>query len=141
LKIRKPEWVTSIQTKSKYRIEDGFLVFDLKLTKNDQIELEFAAEVKVNKDLNHEKSFSYGALVYAKPIAAIGKTGRSYVPGFEDLTYSPIDTARYEFIPNHGAHFKDGKISLSLKNRDTHKIENLELIPIGKTILRQVSFK
>lgn len=141
LKIRKPEWVTSIQTKSKYRMEDGFLVFDLKLTKNDQIELEFAAEVKVNKDLNHEKSFSYGALVYAKPIAAIGKTGRSYAPGFEDLTYSPIDTARYEFIPNHSAHFKDGKISLSLKNRDTHKIENLELIPIGKTILRQVSFK
>lgn len=141
LKIRKPAWATSIQTKSNYRMEDGFLVFEQEFTNNDQIALEFAAEVKVNEDLNNEKSFSYGALVYAKPITAIGNTGRTYAPGFVDLTYSPADTTRYEFIPNHDAHFKDGKISLNLKNRDTHKIENLELIPIGKTILRQVSFK
>ena len=141
LKIRKPEWATSIQTKSNYRMEDGFLVFEQEFSNNDQIALEFAAEVSVNEDLNHEKSFSYGALVYAKPISSIQHKGKSYAVGFEDLTYSPVDSTRYEFIPNHGAHFEDGKICLSLKNRDTHKIENLELIPIGKTILRQVSFK
>ena len=138
--IRKPEWATSIKTKNNYSLENGFLVFEKEFNKTDQIELEFEAGVIVKEDLNHEKYFCHGALVYARHIAAIGKTGRSYAPGFEDLTYSPVDTSRYEFIPNHRAHFKDGKISLYLKNRDTHKIEPLELIPIGKTILRQVSF-
>ena len=138
--LKKKKKKRNIKTKNNYSLENGFLVFEKEFNKTDQIELEFEAGVIVKEDLNHEKYFCHGALVYARHIAAIGKTGRSYAPGFEDLTYSPVDTSRYEFIPNHRAHFKDGKISLYLKNRDTHKIEPLELIPIGKTILRQVSF-
>jgi len=140
LKIRKPEWALSIQTKEKYRIEDGYLVFDPEVLKNDQIELEFMTDVQVSEDLNHEKYFSYGALIYAKPIKAIEHKGKVYAPGFIDLTYSPADSGRYEFIANQQARFGDGKISTSLKNVITQKIEKVELIPLGKTILRQVTF-
>jgi len=140
LKIRKPEWAISIQTKEDYQIEEGYLVFNRKYLQNDQIELEFKAEVQVKEDLNHEKYFTFGALIYAKPIGAIEHTGKVYASGFFDLTYSPTDSGRYGFIANHRASFKDGKISVNLKNKTTQKPEKLELIPLGKTILRQVSF-
>jgi len=141
LRVRKPEWAKSIQTKENYRLEEGYLVFDREFSKNDQIDLEFMAEVTVKEDLNHEKYFSYGSLVYARPIAATEQKDRTYAPGFEDLTYFPLDTCQYEFIQNHGARFKDGKISLYLKDKTTQNTVNLELVPLGKTILRQVSFK
>jgi len=140
LKIRKPEWARSIQTRENYRLENGFLVFDRKFSENDQIELDFQAEVQIKEDLNHEKYFNYGALVYAKSIGATEHRGKIYAPGFEDLTYSPIDSNRYEFIRNHHAKFQDGKIFVNLKNKTSQKTENLELIPLGKTILRQASF-
>jgi uncharacterized protein len=141
LKIRKPEWAKSIQTKEHYRLEDGYLVFDREFSKNDQIELEFKADVKVKEDLSHEKYFSYGALIYAKPIEAIEHTGKVYAPGFIDLTYSPTDSSRYELITKQKAKFLDGKIMIDLKNKNTQKMESAELIPLGKTILRQVSFR
>jgi uncharacterized protein len=140
IKIRKPEWAISVQTKENYRIEEGYLVFDRKFLQNDQIELEFKADVQVKEDLNHEIYFSYGALIYAKPIKAIEHTGKVYAPGFVDLTYSPIDSGRYEFITNHRTSFHNGKISIYLRNKTTKKTEKVELIPLGKTVLRQVSF-
>jgi hypothetical protein len=97
--------------------------------------------VLVKEDLNHEKYFSFGALIYAKAIAATAQKGKIYAPGFEDLTYSPMDSSRFEFFQNHKAIFQEGKISVNLKNKVTQKTEKLELIPVGKTILRQVSFK
>jgi DUF1680 family protein len=141
LKIRKPEWAKSIVTNEKYKFENGFLIVDRYFSKNDRIDLEFTTEVMVKEDLNHEIYFSYGALIYAKPIAATEQKGKIYAPGFEDLTYSPLDSIRYEFIQNHQARFRDGKISVNLKNKTTQKTEKLELIPVGKTILRQVSFR
>ena len=140
MKIRKPEWAISVETKEKYRLEDGYLVFDREVLKIDQIELEFKTDVQVKEDLNHEKYFSYGALIYARPIKAIELTGKVYAPGFIDLTYSPADSSKYEFITNQQARFRGGKISISLKNKTTKKTEKVELIPLGKTILRQVSF-
>jgi DUF1680 family protein len=141
LKIRIPEWAISIKTKEKYTLENGFLLLERNFSKNDKIELEFTTDVIVKEDLNHEKYFSYGALVYAKPISATEHKGKVYAPGFEDLTYSPIDSSRYEFILNHQARFRDGKISVYLKNITTQNTEKLELYPFGKTILRQVSFR
>ena len=140
LKIRKPEWAKSIETKEKYQLKNGFLVFDRSFSKNDQIELEFHAEIQIKEDLNHEKYFSYGALVYARPIAATEQKGKVYAPGFEDLIYSPTDSSRYIFIENNQAKFQDGKIFVNLKNKKTQQPEPIELIPLGKTILRQAGF-
>jgi len=140
LKIRNPRWAKSISTKEKYKLENGFLVFDRKFSNTDQIELEFQAEVKITEDLNHEKYFSYGALFYAKPIAATEQKGKVFSPGFEDFTYSPMDSARYGYIENNEATFQDGKIRVNMKNKKLQKTETLELIPLAKTILRQAGF-
>ncbi|MGA3013034.1 MAG: beta-L-arabinofuranosidase domain-containing protein [Bacteroidales bacterium] len=141
LKIRKPAWVKSIKTSEKYHEENGFLVIDRLFKTHDQIALEFIADVQVKEDLNHEKYFTYGALIYARSIKATELTGRVYAPGYEDLNYSPSDSTRYEYLENHKALYRDGVIYVDLRNAATKKTEQVRLIPFGKTILRQVSFK
>jgi 5-methylcytosine-specific restriction enzyme subunit McrC len=38
------------------------------------------------------------------------------------------------------ATFSNGQIKIKAKNKKTNQLENITLIPFGKTILRQVSF-
>lgn len=140
LKIRKPSWSMDIITKEKYTIENDFLVFNRPFAKEDRIEIEFKAKVQIKEDLNNEKYFSYGALFYAKPIEAIEQRGKSYFSKFNDFTYQPTGNQRYQFVEEHQAKFKDGQITIKAKNKTTHEIEIITLIPFGKTILRQVSF-
>ncbi len=141
LKIRKPQWAIAVRTNEKYTLKDGFMLIDRTFGKDDQVELEFLADVLVKEDLNREKYFTYGALVYARPIVATEMTGKIYAPGFEDLNYKPADSTRYEYLKNLKISCQDGKIRVNLKNVKTKKTESVELIPFGKTILRQVSFK
>lgn len=140
LKIRKPSWVKQIVTNEKYTIENDFIVFNRKFKKQEALTLEFKAEVEIKKDLNNENYFSYGALFYAKPNEAFEQKGKSYFTNFDDLTYKPKDNHRFEFIEENQASFKNGQITIKAKNKTTQQIENITLIPFGKTILRQVSF-
>jgi DUF1680 family protein len=140
IKVRKPAWAKSIRTNSVYTIENGLIVFENGLSKNHLIELEFLTDVKVKEDLNREKYFSYGALIYARPIAATEIKGKEYASGFDDYMYLPKDSSMYEFIKKNNARYTDGKIILKLNNRKTGKPEKVELIPFGKTVLRQASF-
>jgi hypothetical protein len=94
----------------------------------------------IKEDVNNEKYFSYGPLFYAKPIEAIELRGRTYFTNFHDLTYKPKDKYHYQFIEDNQATFKNGQILMKAKNKTTQNIENITLIPFGKTILRQVSF-
>ena len=140
LKIRKPSWAINITTKENYSIENGFLVFNRPFAKLDAIEIEFNAKVQIKEDLNNEKYFSYGALLYAKPIEAIEQKGKSYFTNFDDLTYKPKDNNRFQFIEKNEPIFNNGQITIKAKNSTTNLIETISLIPFGKTILRQVSF-
>jgi len=140
LKIRKPSWVKQIVTNEKYTIENDFIVFNRKFKKQEALTLEFKAEVEIKKDLNNENYFSYGALFYAKPIEAFEQKGKSYFTNFDDLTYKPKDNNRFQFVEENQATFNKGQITIKAKNKTTQQIENITLIPFGKTILRQVSF-
>jgi DUF1680 family protein len=140
IKIRKPSWAKGIMTNEKYTIENNFMVFSRKFNAQDTIAVEFSTEVQIKEDLNREKYFRYGALFYAKPIEAIEQKGKSYSTHFDDLFYLPKDNARFQFMEDHNATFREGKITVKAKNKTTNQVEKITLIPFGKTILRQVSF-
>jgi DUF1680 family protein len=140
IKIRKPAWATKVITNESYVLENDFIIIDRKFGNEDKIQIEFKTEIQIKEDKNQEKYFSYGALFYARPIEAIEQRGKSYFTHFDDLTYKPIDTNRFEFIEDNQASFKNGQMILKAKNKTTNQIENIRLIPFGKTILRQVSF-
>ncbi|MCP9768608.1 hypothetical protein EGI22_11845 [Lacihabitans sp. LS3-19] len=140
LKIRKPEWVKNIITREKFSIEDGYIVIEREFQKNDEFSINFTTYIAIKEDLNKEKYFKYGAIVYAKPIASISEIGKSYADAFNDLTYKPKSNQRFKFVENHKATYKNGNIIAQLKNLENNKIEPVTLIPFGKTVLRQTSF-
>ncbi len=140
IKIRKPSWATKVVTDEKYVLENEFLIFDRKFAKEDTINLEFNANVQIKEDVNHEKYFTYGALFYAKSIEAIEQKGKTYATNFDDLIYIPKEKNSYQFILENQAKYDNGKIEIKAKNKLNNQIETIKLVPIGKTILRQVSF-
>jgi len=129
------------KTNEKYWVENGFIIIERSFRKSDQVELEFLTEIRVREDLNHEKYFTYGALMYALPIAASGQKGRVHAPGFEDLYYEPVNSTVFEYHDKLQAKYLKGEIWLTLKNAKTKQPEKVRLIPLGKTILRQVTFR
>ncbi|MFZ4725681.1 MAG: beta-L-arabinofuranosidase domain-containing protein [Paludibacter sp.] len=141
LKIRIPEWADSIVTKVSYIIENGFIIIDRKFAKTNMINLEFRTTVRIKENLNQEKYFSYGALVFAKPFVANEIKGRVYAPEYEDIMYKPDNYTQYDFVKDNNATYANGKINLKLKNKSTNTNEQIELVSFGKTVLRQVTFK
>jgi len=140
IKIRKPSWALKVITNESYTLENEFLVIDRKLGKEDKIQIEFTAEINIKEDANKEKYFTYGSLFYAKSIEAIEQKGKSYLNNFDDLFYISKNKKSYQFINENNAKFDNGKIQIKAKDNFNNEIETIDLIPFGKTILRQVSF-
>ena len=140
IKIRKPSWATKVLTNDSYTIDNEFLVFDRKIGKEDKIQIEFLTEIQIKEDANKEKYFSYGPLFYAKSFESIEQKGKSYLTNFDDLFYVSKDKSSYQFIIDNQAKYENGKIEIKAKNKSNNQIETIQLVPFGKTILRQVSF-
>ena len=140
IKIRKPSWVTKIITKEKYSENEGYIEIERTFHTADIIDIEFQTEATITKTIYNEHYFSYGALYYAKPIDAIEIKGKSYAKGFEDLNYKPKEISKYTYIENSDFEYKNGTFTIWAKKSLRDKKEQIELIPLGKTILRQASF-
>lgn len=141
LRIRKPAWVQNVRSSRAYRWSGGYLIFDLEQPETE-ISIEFEAPVKVEKTVNGEHYFRQGALVYARPLEdreQVTKTHR--VPGFFDYQYTPVEDSRFDFADGQVPVAMDGnRIGVVLRNRRTGDRQEQLLIPMGKTILRQVTF-
>ena len=140
LKIRKPIWVKSVKTTEQFRIENDFIVIEKEFSANDVVNLSFETEIQVKTDNTGTHYFTYGALLFALPIQAKEITGKNYKSNFVDFTYEPISRTRYTYKSNEKAKYINGIIETNFLNQNTNKLEKVELIPIGKTILRQVTF-
>ena len=85
--------------------------------------------------------FAYGANFYAYPIKSEEIKGREYAPGYADYYYKAKEKAGiYRYLDDNGAVYEKGKIVVRLGNVNTGKIESVELVPLGKTVLRQAAF-
>lgn len=140
IKIRKPTWAKKIRTKEKYRIESGFIIIEREFSTDDSINFSFESEVQIKSDNAGAHYFTYGALLYALPIEAMEIEGKNYIKNLTDFTYKPVSPVKYSFKSCRKANYKNGKIQTKLTNQNTGKLEKVELIPLGKTILRQASF-
>jgi len=141
VKIRKPTWVKSISTKEKYTLENDFIVISRKFNVEDAIRLNLSAEVMIKADNNNKKYFSYGPLIFGKSIEAEEILAKTYATGFSDFNYQPVSSNKYLLEKTANATYKNGIITTELINQQTNKVEKVQLIPMGKTILRQVTFE
>jgi DUF1680 family protein len=140
LKIRKPNWVAKINTNEKFKIQNAFIVIEREFSVNDIVYISFEAEVQIKTDNTGNHYYTYGALLYALPINSLEIAGKNYNANFTDFTYEPVSPVKYLFKEGVKANYKNGKILTKLINQNTGKLEKIELLPIGKTILRQASF-
>jgi DUF1680 family protein len=140
LKVRKPGWALHIKTNEKYKIVDEYIVIEREFLAEDNVAFTFLAEVKVNQDNTKAFYFSYGALLYALPIDAKEIIGKRYKDTFTDILYAPVSQTRYVFQKGESIRYKKGKVYTRLLNKNTNKPEDVVLLPMGKTILRQVTF-
>ena len=104
------------------------------------MDISFETDIKIKTDNTGSHYFTYGAMLYALPINAKEITGKTYMGNFIDFTYEPTSPERYSFKEGVKTKYEKGKIQTKLINQNTGKLEQVELIPIGKTVLRQVTF-
>ncbi len=144
LKIRRPLWANKIIVSEEYREEKGFIIIHRRWKGEQSVNIQFFPEVQVLQDINGEYYFTYGALVLARPIQSIGKQTKTYpLKGFRDMTYRPVTMNVLEFADEKVKQTKPGRLEFStaLYNPVSRKNEAVILIPIGQTILRQLTFK
>jgi uncharacterized protein len=147
IKIRKPLWVNKFSVSGDWIEKDGFIVIHKTWKNNDKISARFFTQPEVKKDANNEYYFTYGALVLAHPIEVTENITRNYpLQGFHDFQYRPVSLAVYKYIDDNKPAIAIGnkdklEFAISMFNPVSQKIENIQLVPMGKTILRQVSFK
>jgi DUF1680 family protein len=143
LKIRKPVWAKTIKLNVPYEEKSGFIYIRKQWTGIEKINLAFEPAIEVKQTLDNEIYFTYGPLVLARPIEAIEIKTKEYgVKDFFDTHYKPAGIIEYGY-KGGDIKKKEGQLvfEAALFNQQSQKIENVFLIPIGKTILRQVSFK
>lgn len=145
LKIRKPDWAKQFSLNLPYKVENGFIVITKQWGKSEKVVVNFERVIETKQDLKGEHYFVYGNLVLAHPINAKDKTTKTYsLSGFRDVAYSPENLVVYQYVNNKVEKKTAGSemvFTTNVYNPQTKQTEKVELLPMGKTILRQVTFK
>ncbi|MBB1283791.1 glycoside hydrolase family 127 protein [Flavisolibacter sp. BT320] len=144
LKIRKPAWASQVKSSETYTVRDGYLLFQFSRSPTHPLTLQFEAQVQVKNDRAGDYYFSYGPLVLAHPITGTQTVTRQYtVAGLQESIYTPDNLTIYRFA--EGEIKKDESQELvfytQLYNPKTAKNEPVTLVPMGTTILLQVTFR
>ena len=94
LRLRVPGWATEVvlddTSAAHSRREGDHIVVDRPWSGRDVVTVSFVAEIVEHTALDGSVGFSYGALVFAWPIAATEVSVADYpLPGFHDVEYRP----------------------------------------------------
>ncbi len=162
LYFRKPAWAESINfVGGDAVLEDGYYKITKTWNNGDVVQLSFDNKLQAKEYHNGEKYFQRGPLVFAYDIPHRTASVKEYnVNGFRDYEVFST-TASYEdfripsnkdnqrnfsYIKGNPADGKtqwyDHKLHLSgqLLNSKTNEMQEVKLVPMGKTVLRRVTF-
>jgi DUF1680 family protein len=138
LKIRKPEWDKGFTLDTGYEEDGEYIIIRKKWSGKEVLNLDFKVEIEKNT-INDEVYFTYGRLVLALPIEAIEIPKKVYTDDFQDFEYAHKNLIIYKYLDEIPVKEQD-HFHINLYNPVKQKPDYKELIPIGKTILRQVTF-
>ncbi|MFH0760249.1 MAG: beta-L-arabinofuranosidase domain-containing protein [Bacteroidota bacterium] len=145
IKLRKPSWIQGFTINAEYREKNNYIRIRKAWKTGDEIILRFSPGISVNQDVKNENYFTYGPLVLAHPIDGKSITVKEFpLPGFRDLHVKPVTCSKYRYDPAGKIRIKDQQglvFEAVLINEKTGEPETVELVPMGRTILRQVTFK
>lgn len=151
--VRKPDWSDGVEDESIFdTLDNGFYVLSKEWNDGDALTVKFKNEIKVNTANNNEAYVQKGPLVYAMEIPHREETIKSYGNDFRDYYCLPegdsykdlmLSEANFEFKSGFSSNsYYESEIYIKgdFFNTKTQQLENLRLIPIGKTTLRRTTF-
>jgi DUF1680 family protein len=150
LSIRKPDWTSqtlitvngtdAVPGRSNVAdVKGGFYVIRRIWKKGDTVRIDLNPKMMLAHDSKGEPYFTYGPLVLAHPIASTYTITKNYpLAGFHDYSYRPDTLAQYVY--RGGVYGALPAFHAEMINTATGKEETVDLQPMGKTILRQVTF-
>ncbi len=156
LRIRVPEWATGVEVAGIEFARDGnWLKVERNWEGTTEFEVRFGQESRTLQHASGTLAVAHGPLLYALPIAHEEIAGKSYgETGFHDIYAKSLETrvADWRLVGDGGFELveADDSIvgpfdSLALKgklyDKDQGRMVDVELVPMGATVLRQVSFE
>ncbi len=145
LKFRKPSWANGFTVNYPHEVRNGYILIKKTWKNHDEVILTFVPETGLSKDLKGESYFTFGPLVLAHPVEGKQTETKSYpLPGFKDVEVYASDPLRYRMGNRIFIQQADpGKLifTADLINPETGREEPVKLVPMGQTLLRQVTFK
>lgn len=145
LRIRIPEWATGVHSPSNYTKSDGFMIFQKTWEGEEDIVIRFDATPKVLTDNKGDVFFKNGAVLYALPLEGRELLGKQYPGGCFDRMYEPVeDISATDLMPWGYAGGQPvavaGGLTVRMRRRGSVVEEDKLLVPMGRTILRQLTF-
>ena len=109
------------------------------------LRLKMHLKVQLHQTHQGEQYFMYGPLVLAHAIEANQKVTKYYpVAGLKEMTYTPVVKSIYLYTGkpiSKNENSNELLFNTNMQDLETGKNMTLELMPMGKTILRQTTFK
>jgi uncharacterized protein len=141
-KVRQPEWADNIKSSHPYKSEDGCLVFIVQAKTGTVLELTFDAKPVVHPFSKNEHYVTYGPLVFARPVEYTETPGKKYSDTLGDWMYLPVKKDELKIPLNPKVKLVNGEEYPKLRTQlmSGTKMVEVDLVPVGKTILRQVTF-
>jgi len=157
--LRVPEWArkVSIKASGARQAEDaGWRILSKEWKAGDRIVIRFEPEVERMVMPQGEVYWRRGPLVYGLPIPGEGRATRTYpIAGFADYDYTPKEGAFWDYSVEaqggsvrfirtqpRGNPWETAPVRLkgNLVNGKTGRDEAVEMVPMGVTLLRRVTF-
>ena len=142
LAIRKPAWVTNQSISYPFTEKDGYYLITRTWQPGESVHVHFYTDLVVRRDRNNDVYFTHGPLVLACPIDATAEITKRYpLPGFFDYRYRPNNLVVYEYNDGLIEHSDNSRFEATLYDPVEKRNVRVWLKPMGKTILRQVTFR
>jgi DUF1680 family protein len=151
IKVIKPVWAKEIKASIPYEEKNGYLVFRKFWKTNDSFELTYEKLQKEQMAKNGDIYYDYGPLVLCRKLDAVQTVTKKFgMNSLQESIYKTLDTVVLIYTGGSGS-------TLTLTNKRPYSIPNLfvtgmvnpitgkgeevSLVPMFHTILRQVTFK
>jgi len=152
--IRKPGWSSGIEDEGVFDgFEDGYYALSKTWSDGEMLTVTFKNEIKINTANNDEVYVQKGPLVYALEIPHREETIKNYTNGFKDYYCFPTseaykdlkfqETVNFNLTAGSSKNtFYDTELYLQgeLFDASNDTNVNVQLVPMGKTVLRRVTF-
>ncbi len=144
IKIRKPEWAVAVNTSLTYKEDHGFLVFQQVWGEQTTLSVSFSSEIEKKETAANEIYFENGPFVLCYVLEAKQTITKTFtIAGLHESVYAPVHTVVFKYDNDLISPEKNlaNTYATWMINSSTGKKEKINLVPMAKTILRQVTFK